>query len=397
MQAAYAVALMFCSGPILQAFLLKGGFTARQVQLYYGMTQIVQVAMMLICMFFFDAIRHTKNVMGSCILTMLFTVIAIFVVLGRMGSGNPPVAFFFVMVFIAYCGVGLQTLGGYKMPYEIFDIRDYGRVCGVSGAVAQIVCLSCSALYSIALVKFAYESVHLGFFIVGGICVLLASFSAFSFKERLPAIEGVLAEREKQSNTQGLIKVLKNKTTYLLLFPNFIRGFTTGIVALLATIGIDQAIINENAGGYMSMAMQIALVLGNLVFAFACKKKVSVKKIMMISAVVAGVFLPLSIARTNAVDFIAGYFIVQFFMIFVDTAIPVLVTEIVPYEQMGAFTSIRLSVFMFGSFLISLLLDWAKNAIGYVALFIIAAVLINICCLSYYLVANHVKKQASKS
>jgi dipeptide/tripeptide permease len=49
---------------------------------------------------------------------------------------------------------------------------------------------------------------------------------------------------------------------------------------------------------------------------------------------------------------------------------------------------------MCGSFVISLILEWALATVGHLALFIIASVLQIICCLSYYLVAVYVKKQA---
>jgi hypothetical protein len=74
MQTTYALALMFCSGTVLQAFLLEYGFSEGLVYAYNAMIQMVQTAIMLASMFFADRIQKTKVLMGICILSLLLSL-----------------------------------------------------------------------------------------------------------------------------------------------------------------------------------------------------------------------------------------------------------------------------------------------------------------------------------
>ena len=70
-----------------------------------------------------------------------------------------------------------------------------------------------------------------------------------------------------------------------------------------------------------------------------------------------------------------------------DTAIPVSITEIIPREQIGAYTSIRMLVFTGAQAVGALIITPIAGFIGYTGLLIFASVLQLICGLSYYFVA----------
>ena len=66
---------------------------------------------------------------------------------------------------------------------------------------------------------------------------------------------------------------------------------------------------------------------------------------------------------------------------------PVLITEIIPEDEIGGYTSIRMMVFTAGTAVSTLLISPIANAIGYVGLLAFASICLLICGVSYYVIA----------
>ena len=75
-----------------------------------------------------------------------------------------------------------------------------------------------------------------------------------------------------------------------------------------------------------------------------------------------------------------------------DAAIPILVTEIIPKEQIGAYTSIRMLVFTAAQAVATLIITPITSVIGYTGLLIFAAAMQLLCGAMYYAVALLNKK-----
>ena len=60
----YAVGFMFCSGAIMQTFLLQAGFSEGQVYAFSSFIQFAQVLMMVVMTFLSGKIRKVKLVTG---------------------------------------------------------------------------------------------------------------------------------------------------------------------------------------------------------------------------------------------------------------------------------------------------------------------------------------------
>ena len=108
---------------------------------------------------------------------------------------------------------------------------------------------------------------------------------------------------------------------------------------------------------------------------------------MMISSTLIAVFLPF-IIMGNTFCFVVLFFIVQFFLMIENTSVPVMVTEIVPFDQVGAFSSIRLSVFTFGQMIASMIMNSLINGVGYLGVLIIGGVCQILCAIGYAIVVN---------
>ena len=125
----YNVGFTFCTGAIMQTFLMQVGFSEQQVYILNSLMQIMQVAMMLVLTFLSGKIKRVKAVTSISYLSLsLLTAVLL------MGAINPELIKrgYVIAVFIAsgisYVGVGLYNILSYCLPYYTIDMKDYGKM-----------------------------------------------------------------------------------------------------------------------------------------------------------------------------------------------------------------------------------------------------------------------------
>lgn len=381
----YNVGFTFCTGAIMQTFLLQVGFSADKVYILNSLMQIMQVAMMLVLTFLSGKIKRVKLVTSiSCLSLSLLTGVFL------MGAINPElikhgyVIAVFIVAGVSYVGVGLYTILSYCLPYYTIDMKDYGKMTGISVAIAGGVSFLVSLVYSILLSKFSYMKTTATFFVIAIICFILTGIVCASMRAR--AVE--INREDRESN--DVMAVFKNKNTYILLIPNFARGLSIGIFNVIATIAISTSILNETTSSYVNLILQIATFMGNVFFAFAYKKR-STKNLLLLATLGACISFPFSL-ELGVMGFFCFFAVASFFRFVMDTAIPVIITEIIPKEQIGPYTSIRMLIFTGAQAVATLLISPLENAIGYTGVLIFAAVMLFICGITYYVVAKSVKQ-----
>ena len=138
------------------------------------------------------------------------------------------------------------------------------------------------------------------------------------------------------------------------------------------------------------MILQIATFAGNMFFAFAYKK-LSTKNLLLFATIGVCVSFPLSL-ELGVAGFFCCFTVASFFRFVIDTAIPVVVTEIIPKEQIGPYTSIRMLVFTGAQAVATLIITPLNAAVGYTGVLIFATVMLFICGVMYYAVAKSVKQ-----
>ena len=384
----YNVGFTFCTGAIMQTFLLQAGFSSSQVYVLNSLMQIMQVAMMLVLTFLSGKIKRVKLVTSISYLSLILLA-GVFLA----GAINPEliksgyVIAVFITAGVSYVGVGLYTILSYCLPYYIIDMKDYGKMVGISTAIAGGASFLVSLVYSILLSKFSYMKTTAVFFVVSIVCFVLASAVCASMRVKT-------AERGGEaSGKNDFIAVFKNKYTYVLLIPNFTRGLSVGIFNVIATIAISTSILNETTSSYLNVILQIATFAGNVFFAFAYKK-LSAKNVLLFATLGVCISFPFSL-ELGVVGFFCCFAAASFFRLVTDTAIPVIITEIIPEEQIGSYTSIRMLIFTGAQAVATLLITPLKNAIGYGGVLIFATVMLFICGATYYAVARSVKRSFS--
>ena len=387
----YNVGFTFCTGTIMQTFLIQAGFAENQIYVLNSLMQIMQVAVMLVLTFLSGKIKRVKGVTSISYLS-LSLLTGVFLI----GAINPNlinhgyVIAVFIVAGISYAGVGLYMILSYCLPYYTIDMKDYGKMTGISTAIAGGVSFLTSLVYSFLLLKFSsmYMKITSVFFVIAIVCFILTSIVCASM--RVKNVEASKEDREKNDVTA----VFKNKNTYLLLIPNFVRGLSVGIFNVIATIAISTSILNETTSSYVNVILQIATFAGNVFFAFAYKR-FSTKNLLLLATIGVCVSFPFSL-ELGVIGFFCCFAIASFFRFVTDTAIPVLITEIIPKEQIGPYTSIRMLIFTGAQAVATLLITPLKNIVGYTGVLIFATVMLFICGVTYYAVAKGVKQNELK-
>ena len=154
------------------------------------------------------------------------------------------------------------------------------------------------------------------------------------------------------------------------------------------------SILDETTSSYVNLILQIATFAGNLFFAFAYKK-FSTKNLLLIATLGVCVAFPFSL-ELGVIGFFCCFTVASFFRFVTDTAFPVIITEIIPKEQIGSYTSIRMLVFTGAQAVATLLITPLKNAVGYTGVLIFASAMLLICGVTYYAVAKSVKQNQLK-
>ena len=138
-QTASHIILMFVTNSMIQAFLLQCGIAEEKVALYLTTMQIVNAAVTFLLTFFIDRIKNIMKVYSYLTFSQLALYISlIYLCLNQSGSED----FKFFAVLLAGCisniMTGINGVIGYKVPYHVINIEEYGAVSGRSGIILGV-------------------------------------------------------------------------------------------------------------------------------------------------------------------------------------------------------------------------------------------------------------------
>ena len=381
----YTTGFMFCSGTILQTFLLNVGMTDAEISTYNAVIQFVQAAAILAMAFLADKIRRVLKVYASVCLAM--SIIAVALVLCVFVRSDIPAVkwIIFAASVITYFLLGVRNAFDYKICYEIFDMKDLGKIMGAAIAVSGLISFGVSAIYSYSVAKLDYYDVMTAFFILSVIMMILSSVAGFTYKK-------VNDTAVPEQNRGFDLSAFKDKKLGALIIPSFVRGFSCGIIALITVVGFSAGILKTETSSYVSLLTQITTFTGNMLFSVICKR-VKTRTSLLVSTIVIGAVLPLSVVSKELAPFLICFAISNFALMTANVSIPVLVCEIVPYEQIGSFTCIRMMIYTVGSVIASVVYKPLSDAIGFIWLFVIAGVMQIICGAGHYAVSKMSEKE----
>ena len=385
----YNLAFAFLTGAVVQGFLAKQGLSENQIYTYASISTWAQVFTMSLMTFFSARIKKVK--LWTTIFAGSLLVSAIILILSALLpnlKGNTLALYIFIVSAISFAGVGVYNILSYCLPYRVMDMKEYGKITGISSMIIGAVVFGATTLYATITSKLDLVKVFV-FFIIFSVVALVVSVCLFK------SLKEINKQEEQKTNAkEEIVAVFKNKDTYILMLPNFIRGIATGIVGVIAVLAMSGGIIVESQASIVTIVLQAGLLVGNLLFVLTCKR-FKTRTAMFISNTIFCILLPFAFTF-GTIGFIIVLVISLIFRCLVDTAIPVLVTEIIPKDEIGPFTSIRMLVFTAGQAVAPMLITPISNSVGGVGVLVVAAVLQFLCGLVYFIVAKIKKENVAK-
>lgn len=377
----YNLAATFLTGAIVQGYLKAKGLTEGQIYTYFSIATWAQVASMAFMTFFSSRIKRVK--LYTSIFSMALVPSGIILILSAFIpalSGNALVLVVFLVSAGSFLGLGVYNILTYCLPYTIMDMKEYGRVTGLSGILTGAIAFGISTFYTFIIAKGNMVKISSYFLIFAVILLMISAFVISSLKEIR------CAEENTKNAKEEILAVFRNKDTYLLIFPNFVRGIAVGIVGVIAVMAMEDGVIIAAQSSLVAIVLQVGALIGNLIFVLTCKK-FKTRILLLVFNSVHCISLPFVLSLgTSGFVVILGISLIARYL--VDTAIPVMVTEIIPKNEIGPFTSIRMLVFTAGQAVAPMLITPIASGIGNLGVLIVAAILQFLCGLIYYIVAK---------
>lgn len=373
---AYSVALLLISGSVIQAFLLENGISETKVALYLSIVQVIQVVSMLVVSMLVDRV---KNVIRLCALSTVFQL-ALYGALILICVLN-DITLTFKYTLVLSTGIftniiqAIYSTVSYKMPYHIIDMRRFGYLSAVIGIVTGLSCSAITGVMSYFTKNYHYNTVMLVSFTVGVLAMILTYILTASFKD-------IKNKNTVKTTSRKPVNLLKYKPFTMLIVPNLLRGFCTGVLSVCMTVGFSLGITDKASGSTLSLLLQISVMISCFIYAFLSKKNID-GLIIVVSSLFLLISMPFMFLGDITVFYIV-YFIANFFINFINYAVPVAITNFVDYDHIGAYSSWRMLIHTLGIALSNALLTPMLSLFGPTLLFIIAGACQLVSGISYF-------------
>jgi len=375
--AVFGVTLLLSSGALFQALLMALGLSERQVGMITSIAYFAQIAAIFAGLFLTDRIRRVIPVM-----TFLTFPMGLFFAGFAVYCGLQDRAGLFVFasaaVVLYHLLLGLRNIFDYKLPYLILHMKDYGTVLSVSGILLYAVGIGCSLLLKWLLDRNDYFTVMTPMLWICAAFAAAASFTQLLLRPHRTSIEG---NADTTAPVISIWKLLRSSRFTVLALPNFLRGITTGIISCAALFAAYDYRMPASDLTLLTTAANTASLIGNLIFLFFSLRK-SVRFPCLLGCAITVLF-PLTVCFPSANSFLFLYFIIQIGQILANGTIPVLITQFVPYDEIGAYTSLRMMITNAGSAIGSAVVGMLIGVIPSVWFYIAAAVFQLICGVVY--------------
>lgn len=370
------------TGSIIQGFLLKSGVPDKNVAFFVSAMLVAQMLAMTLTSGAVESMK--KMIKVSALISLCHIPLLAVMIFFCVNKAVPSVIYgvVFAAGIFASLFYGLHGVLSYKLPYKIMDIKEYGRILGVSGVFLGLV----STLFSFIISYFTksqsfdYFRVMTVFFAVGIVMFVLNAVVAASYKE-------IYADVSKSSVTHDKINIFRYKPFYILLMPNLLRGFHTGVWGVIMVIGNSSGIIGGEQGAFLTVLLQGSLMVGCFIYS-RISGKAEHGKLIFLSSLLTAVLAPFMLVGKDPAVFFAVYLIVSLFKNFIDYGVPTAITKIVDYRCIGQYSAWRMVLHTLGTALGGIAVPYMLELFGAYATLIVAGAFQAISGFVYYWYTN---------
>lgn len=327
--------LVFASGAVLQTVLLEMGLSPEATNQFTGIQTGIQVAAITIFSIWSDRVRNLIRTYGlSCLLFLPLLVFLFLACSGVIGDNIFLLLLYFTAIIynITY---GIAGIVGLKMPYQIFDMKEYGRVSGVTGVVVGIAALILSGALTWLQTSFPYLliiQVGMGAAII---VTLIRTYMLCSLKP--------IHRFEIKKGPVRKFNFFKYKPFSFFIIPNLLRGLSGGLLVMAVSIGYYTGQLDSQSASILAVITSLVTILGCGIYALMAGR-ITERVILLTSSIGVFLFMPLVTLFDSTAAFLVFYGFAWFMVVFINYAVPVAVTKIADYDTMGRYSAGRMLI-----------------------------------------------------
>lgn len=376
------IANTFFAGTLLQTFLAAHGVPVDRIGMLAAALSMVQMVSMLLFSAAVDRLREPLKKSAALLgcMPLYYVVMLLFTFWAEAPAGALFGAVLAAGVVQSVL-LGLNGILDYRVPYQIIDMRHYARLNSYQGITSGIAAVCIGSLTTFLLSRFHIDRVMSAMYALSAMCMVGASLCTRAMKPVM------LVQEAAEKKDSGLLATLKLPAFRVLFLPNLMRGFNTGVIGMLATIGIHELGIHAAQSSAMGVIATVASIVGAYGFLHLARRFRAHWLYFGASAAMCAL-LPMLMAGRNFSVFAAVYLVLLLGQSVADNAAPVLVAKIVPYECIGSFTAVRIGLFQGGISLGSIAAGAALGRIPVVWLLLFSGMMQLISGLVYWLFAR---------
>jgi hypothetical protein len=253
--------------------------------------------------------------------------------------------------------------------YSIMDIRfisytlktsAVGGYYGISGFAGGILSLFIAGFINVIFSESQYTENNTTYysdkfyvtmsavFITGIIIYILSMYLYFGINKIVTGSNDAdeAANDKPEQKITFLAEIKKVIDTYYfksLITSNILRGISTGIAYFITSVGLLRFSGSETVTSYIIAITAAGVITGNLIITLI-HKRINTGRLYFIGCLLFGSGLVISGFANNEIFYIISCFIFYTGSTIVDTGFPMGVYEVVPKENLGAYSSIRLLI-----------------------------------------------------
>lgn len=383
--ALYSILIALSSGSVFQSFMLESGIGENEVSVYVSVIQVAQLATMLLLSKAADMVKDVRKAVGLTLSMFLpFFLTVFFVCYERDLAVDVKYGILFGVSILLNLVLGFYMVISYKLPHHVMDIRDYGKITGVSGVVSGFACMLISMAIPFLLKRWDYFDTMSLFFGVGIVASIAVPIVCMKFKE-LGA--GVIASPKQRIN------IFRYRPFYQLLIPNFMRGFSTGILNLITVIGYACGALDSATAAIVVVLTQAATLIGSQVYSLLAGRYRN-GVLLLIATIAFSVAVSMMVVGNTTGVFLTCYFFAYFFMCQLSIGVPVLVANRIEYSCLGQYTAWRMALHTLGTALGGICVPILLNWVGAFGTLLVCGITMLPCGIGYYLFEKQCIKTA---
>ena len=336
--------MMFAHGPLMQTFLSVVGFDS---YLIYIHSSLIQAANVLTLLLFSSWANNGCPIRRSAFTTIPTGLLFLFYIPIAISS-NASIEAYILLAGVAVAqqvSVGLFTICEYKVPYYIYSKDEYGMMLSICGVVSSLLSLGSGALISYLTTVFSFKDIMIVAFVMSAVFMFIAFLSTITQKNLLEDDPSDTPTDKKERKLVSIAALLKNSTFTHLIGANLMRGFSAGIIGVLATVALDLG-HNESLTAAMVSAGSAASLISCAFFAISAKK-IPPTILLIVGSLTIGL-TPILLVNSSTV-YLAVYTVVTIGRTLVDYSVPAMLIKVVPLEIAGSYNAWRLLIQNAGS------------------------------------------------